>query len=75
MGGELHGDADLLVEQVAPLDSAGPAHISFLSSPKYRSVLSSSGAGVVIVPPADGESLARTHIRVRNPYLYFARVA
>lgn len=75
LGGELHGDADLLVEQVAPLDSAGPAHISFLSNPKYRSVLASSGAGVVIVPPADGENLARTHIRVRNPYLYFARVA
>lgn len=75
LGGELHGDADLMVEQVAPLDSAGPAHISFLSNPRYRSVLASSGAGVVIVPAKDGEALARTHIRVRNPYLYFARVA
>ncbi|WP_374338909.1 UDP-3-O-(3-hydroxymyristoyl)glucosamine N-acyltransferase [Methyloversatilis sp.] len=75
LGGELHGDADLLVEQVAPLDSAGPAHISFLASPRYRGALSSSGAGVIIVPPADGEALTRAHIRTRNPYLYFARVA
>lgn len=75
LGGELHGDPDLTVEQVAPLDSAGPAHISFLSNPRYRSALATSGAGVIIVPPADGEKLTRTHIRVRNPYLYFARVA
>ncbi|WP_018410638.1 UDP-3-O-(3-hydroxymyristoyl)glucosamine N-acyltransferase [Methyloversatilis thermotolerans] len=75
LGGELHGDADLLIEQVAPLDSAGSAHISFLSSPKYRSVLAASGAGAVIVTERDGQGLARTHVRCKNPYLYFARVA
>ncbi len=75
LGGELHGDSDLLVEQVASLEAAGPNHIAFMSSQRYRAALDGSAAGAVIVAPADGEGLSRSHIRVRNPQLYFARVA
>ena len=75
LGGELHGDPDLLIEQVASLETAGPQHITFLSNPKLRGALDASPAGAVVVAPADGETLDRPHIRVRNPYLYFARVA
>ena len=31
VGGELHGDADLLLTGVAPLDRAGPDQLSFLT--------------------------------------------
>jgi UDP-3-O-[3-hydroxymyristoyl] glucosamine N-acyltransferase len=75
LGGELHGDADLLIEQVASLDKAGPGQIAFLSNPRYRGALATSAAGAVIVSPGDGDGLLRPHIRIRNPYLYFARVA
>lgn len=75
LGGELHGDADRVIEQVASLEAAGPQHIAFMSGPKYRKALDQSLAGVVIVSPADGAGLERPHIRVRNPSLYFARVA
>lgn len=75
LGGELHGDADRAIEQVASLDAAGPQHIAFMSGPKYRKALDQSLAGVVIVSPADGAGLERPHIRIRNPSLYFARVA
>jgi UDP-3-O-[3-hydroxymyristoyl] glucosamine N-acyltransferase len=46
-----------------------------MSGPKYRKALDHSLAGVVIVSPADGAGLERPHIRIRNPSLYFARVA
>lgn len=75
LGGELHGDPDCVIEQVASLEAAGPQHIAFMSGPKYRKALDQSLAGVAIVSPADGAALERPHIRVRNPSLYFARVA
>ena len=75
LGGTLHGDPELLIEQVASLDTAGPQQIAFMAGAKYRSALDSSRGGAFIVSPTDGESLDRPHIRVRNPALYFARVA
>jgi UDP-3-O-[3-hydroxymyristoyl] glucosamine N-acyltransferase len=76
LGGELHGDPGLAIERLAPLDTAQPAHLSFLSNPKYRQQLASSAAGCVIVAPAmKGEAAARgACIVADDPYLYFARL-
>lgn len=75
LGGELHGDATLVVEGLAPLEAAQSAHLSFLSNPKYRQQLDASRAGCVIVAPALREqALARgACIVTDDPYLYFAR--
>lgn len=75
LGGELHGDAGLNIEALAPLESAQPAHLSFLSNPRYRQQLDASRAGCVIVGPALREqALARgACIVADDPYLYFAR--
>ncbi len=76
LGGELHGQADAGIERLAPLESAGPAELSFLSNPKYRQQLAASRAGCVIVAPAMQEAaLARgACIVADDPYLYFARL-
>lgn len=76
LGGELHGDASLAIEGLGPLESAGPAQLSFLSNPKYASQLEASKAGCVIVAPGMREpALARgAAIVADDPYLYFARV-
>ena len=76
LGGELHGDAALAIEGLAPLESAGGHHLSFLSNPKYRPQLDASRAGCVIVAPALREAaLARgACIVADDPYAYFARV-
>lgn len=76
LGGELHGDAGLLIERLAPLESAIRSELSFLSNPRYRQQLSASGAGCVIVAPSvQEEAQARgACIVTDNPYLYFARV-
>lgn len=74
LGGELQGDREQRVEQVAPLESAGPEHIAFLGRDAYRSVLEQSRAGAIIVSP-EAVVPDRTVIRAPNPYAYFVRVA
>ncbi|HYD78014.1 UDP-3-O-(3-hydroxymyristoyl)glucosamine N-acyltransferase [Ramlibacter sp.] len=76
LGGELHGDPETGIEGLAPLESAGPAQLSFLSNPRYGQQLAASNAGCVIVGPAMREAaLARgAAIVTDDPYLYFARV-
>lgn len=75
LGGDLQGDPALSIEGLAPLEGAGPAHLSFLSNPRYRQQLAASRAGCVIVAPALREqALARgACIVTDDPYLYFAR--
>ena len=76
LGGELLGDPELQIQALAPLDSAEPGQLSFLSNPKYRQQLTASRAGCVIVgPQVRDEARARgACIVADNPYLYFARV-
>ena len=76
LGGELHGDAALRIEGIAPLESAGPQQISFLSHPKYLPQLAHSRAGCVIVAPeqAAAAQARGACIVTPHPYLYFARL-
>ncbi|TFY99346.1 UDP-3-O-(3-hydroxymyristoyl)glucosamine N-acyltransferase [Ramlibacter henchirensis] len=76
LGGQLHGDRSLAIDGLAPLESAGPGQLSFLSNPKYQSQLAASRAGCVIVSPAMRDAaLARgAAIVADDPYLYFARL-
>jgi len=76
LGGELCGDAGRTIEGLAPLESATPNQLSFLSNPKYAQQLAASRAGCVIVGPAQrAAALARGDCIVADqPYLYFARV-
>ena len=76
LGGELYGDPALRIEGLAPLESAQPAQLSFLSNPRYRQQLDASRAGCVIVAPAlRDQALARgAAIVADDPYLYFARL-
>lgn len=76
LGGELHGDPQIVITGLAPLESAAAGELSFLSNPKYQSQLASSKAGCVIVAPAlQAAALQRgACIAVDQPYLYFARV-
>lgn len=74
-GGELVGDADVVVKQVAPLSSALSGHISFLSNPKYRRQLQDCRAGAVIMGVAERDATNLPRILSDNPYAYFAKVS
>ena len=74
-GGELIGDADVVVNQVAPLSSALSGHISFLTNRKYRRLLENCRAGAVILGVAERDATDLPRILSDNPYAYFAKVS
>ncbi len=76
LGGSLNGSPDTRIAQLAPLETAGPQDLSFLSHPKYQSHLTQSQAACVIVTP-QFKDLALTRgacIVTDDPYFYFARL-
>ncbi len=76
LGGELIGDPQTEIFALAPLETANPTDLSFLSHPKYASLLAASKAGCVIVSPSMQTAAAARGacIVTDDPYLYFARV-
>jgi UDP-3-O-[3-hydroxymyristoyl] glucosamine N-acyltransferase len=76
LGGELLGDSQTVLRRIAPIDSAAPDCISFLSSPRLLDQLQASAAGCVIVGEGAREAAAArpSAIVSADPYLYFARL-
>ena len=70
--GVVEGQADLEVTGAAPLESAGPGDIAFVSNRKAAASAAKSRAGCLIVS-ADFPS-SRTLVRVPDPRSAFARV-
>ena len=74
-GGEIIGDPQTPVSQVATLQSAGAQDISFLSHGKYRAQLAETRAGAVILDRSDSGLTRLPRIVCADPYLYFAKVS
>ena len=74
LGGTLRGDPQQCIERLAPLESAGPQDLSFLSNPRYQQQLAASQAACVIVAPSmlDAALARGACIVADDPYLYFA---
>ncbi len=47
--GELHGDGNVIVTALAPLDRAEKSHVSFLGNSRYAALAADTKAGVVLV--------------------------
>jgi len=75
LGGELIGPGTVAIRQVAPLDTAGPDELSFLTGGKYRRLLESTRAAAVILGRDHRDSTERPRIVCDNPYAYLARVS
>lgn len=81
-GAQVVGDATLTLRGLAPLDQAGPDQLSFLSNPMYLQQALDSGAGAIIVSPADlerirehGKADGRNWLVTEKAYVSFARIA
>lgn len=66
--------AELLVEDVRPLDEAGPTHLTFLDNKKYLPQLANTRAAACLIHPALVERVPPTTIAVASkvPYRSFA---
>lgn len=74
-GGTVAGEAATRITQVAPIETAGPGQITFLSNRKYQKLLASTRAGAVIVGKDVADAATVPRIVCDNPYAYYARVA
>jgi UDP-3-O-[3-hydroxymyristoyl] glucosamine N-acyltransferase len=76
LGGELLGDATIVLRGIASIEAAGAHDIGFVSNPRYLPQLQQSAAGCVIVGPALREAVALrpSAIVSGDPYLYYARL-
>lgn len=75
LGGDVLGDAQTCVRQVATLASAGTGEIAFLANLKYRGQLRTTKASAVILAPEFADAVDLPRIVCKNPYAYYARVA
>jgi UDP-3-O-[3-hydroxymyristoyl] glucosamine N-acyltransferase len=66
----LRGDPNVVVTGVAPLDRAGPEHVTFLASARYAPLFADCGAGVALVAPelADAPGRAAARVVVDKPH-------
>jgi len=74
-GGQVLGDAGVLISQIATLDSAQADQIAFLANSKYRAQLDVTKAGAVILGAADADATTIPRIVCDNPYSYFAKLS
>ncbi|MDD2842644.1 MAG: UDP-3-O-(3-hydroxymyristoyl)glucosamine N-acyltransferase [Tolumonas sp.] len=75
LGAELHGDANVVIQRIANLETAQTGEISFLSDGKYQKHLSVTQASAVLLREADLAACQTNALVVKDPYIGFARVA
>jgi UDP-3-O-[3-hydroxymyristoyl] glucosamine N-acyltransferase len=74
-GGEIFGDAQVRVSQVASLEKAQACHISFFTASRFQKQLDATKAGAVIVGVEARDATQKPRIVSSNPYAYFAKVS
>jgi UDP-3-O-[3-hydroxymyristoyl] glucosamine N-acyltransferase len=72
IGAVVEGDPALEVDELAPLESAGPRSVSFLSNRRYLTRLQETKAGAVILEPGV-DAPTGSVLRVPSAYLAFGR--
>lgn len=74
VGGEVVGDGSRLILGVAPIESAGPEELAFLTDSRYRPFLQTTGAGAVVVGMGEVGDNRATLIRVADPHRAMAEL-
>lgn len=77
-GGQLKGDEQIVVNNIAPLELATISDITFLSNQKFRFQAEKTKAAALILTSADDIAIVKYHgtrIITANPYVYFAKIA
>jgi UDP-3-O-[3-hydroxymyristoyl] glucosamine N-acyltransferase len=74
-GGTVLGDAAVRIRQVAPLATAGPDELSFLTNRKYQKLLSTTRAAAVLLSEDSADATQLPRIVCKNPHASYARIA
>jgi UDP-3-O-[3-hydroxymyristoyl] glucosamine N-acyltransferase len=73
LGAEVRGRAEVEITGVAGIEEAEPGQITFVANAKYAALARTTRASAILVSPDFPEVPAVT-LRLKNPYLAFARV-
>ncbi|WP_374166025.1 UDP-3-O-(3-hydroxymyristoyl)glucosamine N-acyltransferase [Arcticibacter sp. MXS-1] len=74
LNGNVDGNPDVTVNELAKIEEAGPGSLSFLANPKYEPYLYQTGASIVIISEdfIASAPVGPTLIRVKDPYSAFS---
>ena len=77
IGGTIRGNADVVVDSIAPLDKATSHQLTFIPNVKFRELLPQSQAGILVVSEADVAFCAESSnlLIVPDPYVAYALLA
>ncbi|MEE6069373.1 UDP-3-O-(3-hydroxymyristoyl)glucosamine N-acyltransferase, partial [Avibacterium paragallinarum] len=77
IGATIRGNANVLIDSIAPLDKAQPNQLTFISNIKFRDLLAQSQAGILVVSENDVEfcSPESNLLIVKDPYVAYAVLA
>lgn len=77
IGATIRGNANVLIDSIAPLDKAQSNQLTFISNIKFRDLLAQSHAGVLVVSENDVEfCLPESNLLIVNdPYVAYAVLA
>ncbi len=75
VGARLIGDPEKVVSGLHTLSLAGPAQVSFLANPRYRTALAATKAAAVLVTPDMAAQCPVDCLEVRDPYLAYAKLS
>ncbi|MFZ7199277.1 UDP-3-O-(3-hydroxymyristoyl)glucosamine N-acyltransferase [Avibacterium avium] len=77
IGATIRGNANVLIDSIAPLDKAQSNQLTFISNIKFRDLLAQSQAGVLVVSENDVEfcSPESNLLIVKDPYVAYAVLA
>ncbi|PWG82557.1 UDP-3-O-(3-hydroxymyristoyl)glucosamine N-acyltransferase [Pararcticibacter amylolyticus] len=74
LNGNVDGNPDVTVNELAKIEEAGTGSLSFLANPKYESFLYQTNASIVIVGEdfVPSSEVNATLVRVKDPYSAFS---
>lgn len=77
IGATIRGNANVLIDSIAPLDKAQSNQLTFISNIKFRDLLAQSQAGILVVSENDVEfcSPESNLLIVKEPYVAYAVLA
>ena len=74
-GLELHGDANIQVSGIAPIENAKAHQASFLENTRYQKYLAETQAGVVVLSKQYAHECKTNYLISETPYLAYAKIA
>ncbi|HAX61437.1 MAG TPA: UDP-3-O-(3-hydroxymyristoyl)glucosamine N-acyltransferase [Elusimicrobia bacterium] len=72
--GEVLGDENTIITNVAGITEAKKGDITFVSNPKYEQYISSTNASAIIIKESQKDKVKIPSIVSKNPYLSYAKI-